>query len=569
MDSPSFLQTRGQQPLSSQTGTPSRQGRLAPAQAGPSRSSASLASKPVRPALQTVITPSASTSSGFTSTVLDKVQPSTEHDLSPVTPTDDHEELLYQKPSKQQRLGQPAPSSRFTSKSKNLSPSASSTSATTSQRCVSAPSLGTSGRLQKAPAASRSSAKRRPQNHVTAYSSPAQPLRANPSFQIDRIEGDGARSSVSTPGSTGATPIVLDSDESDVDMLAESTSPAGNPTEAENSSDTENPDSPSPKPRRPVNKARDLSSSSINPGSAVRRNRFKVPSDDSSSNEDEAPVSGCLDDPFAEDATPQVEDGEDEPTSSPTTLLEFENYRAGGHHPLREINEAIRDLLIKQSKPNKEPKGGFVYVMHCPDDASSYLKIGKTHNVPEKRFKTWSKECRLHLSPVLDPSPPSSSSCNTDAFLSYGLVESIIQREFHNQRKQYYCKHHRRRHDEWFDISSETAYHSINRWRTWLVAEQPFDKSTGKLKPYWQWKVDNLNKNYSTLDWDVWTRPIFWDKWEYSCDDYPRVVLVLKHLRRKDLRFCMMACVVSFLGYFLYDGLEGKWCFFVLSLLVV
>ncbi|PQE23713.1 hypothetical protein CJF32_00009153 [Rutstroemia sp. NJR-2017a WRK4] len=375
--------------------------------------------------------------------------------------------------------------------------------------------------------------------------------------------------------SSAATPIDLTIDESDTDMRDVSSSLAENSTEAGNTSDAEPSDSPSPRSRRPLSTASNLSSNSMNPEpaissslSAASHNRFTVPSDDSSSNDEESD-SECLADPFTEGATVQIKDEEDESVSSPSQPLEFINYRTGGHRPSRETNEAIRNTIIKQSKLNKDPKGGFVYAIHCPHDPSSYLKIGKTHKVPETRLKEWSKDCCIHLVPVPDPSPASSSPCGKDAFLSYGLVESIIQQEFHNQRKRHVCKRHKHKHNEWFDISSETAYHSINRWRTWLVVEQPFEKSTGKLKPYWQWKVDNLNKNYSTLDWDVWTQPSYWDWWEYKCDDYPRLVLLLNHMRRKDLHFCVMGCFVSCLGYFLYNGPEWKWCFFVLSLLAV
>ncbi|KAM3075449.1 hypothetical protein ACMFMG_007596 [Clarireedia jacksonii] len=493
MSSPNPSQTRGQQFLGTQTTTPSRQGRPALAQSGSPQSPGSLASTPVRPARKPIAPPfPASTNPGVTPDSgidLDKSPPSIQRDLWPVARPNIPEELLYHKPLEQQILAKSrsqytSPTGR-SSRSISFAPPASSTFATTSQRCVSAPSPDVYGKLPTSSEVLRPSWKRgRSQNQVAECS----------------------------------------------------------PLSAGNSMEGESPDSPSPRPRRRIKLVQgssiDVEPAISSSNLALSYNRSTVSSDDNSSDKEEGSVLECLDDAFVTSSAVQRKDEKYEqvdPADSCPPLLEFENYREGGHRPLRETNEAIRDLIIKKSKSNKKCKGGFIYAMQCPDDASSHLKIGKSRTVPEKRFKVWSKGCRISLSAVPDPTPSSPSLSSKNAFQFFGLVESIIHQEFHNQRRQYVCKHHNKtKHKEWFDVSPETVYHSINRWRTWLVVEEPFDKATGKLKPYWQWKVDNLNKNYSALDWDIWTRRSYWDTWEYYLYNYSFLVLALKHLKRKD-----------------------------------
>ncbi|TGO37271.1 hypothetical protein BHYA_0101g00200 [Botrytis hyacinthi] len=222
----------------------------------------------------------------------------------------------------------------------------------------------------------------------------------------------------------------------------------------------------------------------------------------------------------------------------------------------REINHAIRSLLQKPLKPHSGLTAGYIYAY-----APCHIKIGQSSRAPETRMREWSK-CRIPISKISKSvsiaSPEAPSGNGEDAFYHYALVESILFEEFYNQRKWFECEVCRnnqrgpRRHTEWLEIDASTATHAIRRWRTWVEREKPFT-SLGRLTAYWQWRVDELPKNSSSINWDDWTRPRLWEYCGFLLEQLSLHTSKLKpHFTRKDKQFWTMSCFFVFVSFFIY-----------------
>ncbi|THV55197.1 hypothetical protein BGAL_0012g00370 [Botrytis galanthina] len=193
--------------------------------------------------------------------------------------------------------------------------------------------------------------------------------------------------------------------------------------------------------------------------------------------------------------------------------------------------------------------------------APCHIKIGQSSRAPETRMREWSK-CRIPISEISKSvsiaSPESPSGNGEDAFYHYALVESILFEEFYNQRKWFECEVCRnnqrgpRRHTEWLEIDASTATHAIRRWRTWVEREKPFT-SLGRLTAYWQWRVDKLPKNSSSINWDDWTRPGLWEYCGFLLEQLSLHTSKLKpHFTRKDKQFWTMSFFFVFVSFFIY-----------------
>lgn len=227
----------------------------------------------------------------------------------------------------------------------------------------------------------------------------------------------------------------------------------------------------------------------------------------------------------------------------------------------REINHAIRSLLQKPLKPHSGLTAGYIYAFESPRYAPCHIKIGQSSRAPETRMREWSK-CRIPISKISKSvsiaSPESPSGNGEDAFYHYALVESILFEEFYNQRKWFECEVCRnnqrgpRRHTEWLEIDASTATHAIRRWRTWVEREKPFT-SLGRLTAYWQWRVDKLPKNSSSINWDDWIRPGLWEYCGFLLEQLSLHTSKLKpHFTRKDKQFWTMSFFFVFVSFFIY-----------------
>lgn len=239
---------------------------------------------------------------------------------------------------------------------------------------------------------------------------------------------------------------------------------------------------------------------------------------------------------------------------------EFNSY-GSSHKSIREINHSIQSLLQKPLKPLCDLAPGYIYAFESPDYAPFHIKIGQSSRAPEVRMREWSK-CGIPIFEVRESTSyttsRSTNGSGKDGFYHYGLVESIIFEEFHNQRKWFECRicknsqRGNKRHIEWLEIDASTATHAINRWRTWLEREKPFT-SSGRHKAYWQWRINELPKKSSNINWDDWTRPGMWEYWAFQLEQLSIYTSKLKpYIMRKDKQFWTTGCFFVFVSYLLY-----------------
>lgn len=60
----------------------------------------------------------------------------------------------------------------------------------------------------------------------------------------------------------------------------------------------------------------------------------------------------------------------------------------------------------------------------------------------------------------------------------------------------------RARHEEWFEVTEKHALEVVERWRGWLIQQQPYWMD-GKLRGIWIWKRNKLLKA-NTVDFKEW-----------------------------------------------------------------
>jgi hypothetical protein len=159
---------------------------------------------------------------------------------------------------------------------------------------------------------------------------------------------------------------------------------------------------------------------------------------------------------------------------------------------------------------------GFIYIFRSKPDAfpgSKYVKIGMTKQTPEKRIRVWGKSCKFEFIHIED--------AKDKRFLHNRAVERIIHTELYNERRKYKCnkcghKHHlelgavdaRRtptEHGEWFEITEEKALEVVNKWRDWVIKNEPY-RPDGSLRARWEWKckAGSFWMNGTEADWIAW-----------------------------------------------------------------
>ncbi|KAH7342769.1 hypothetical protein BKA65DRAFT_297237 [Rhexocercosporidium sp. MPI-PUGE-AT-0058] len=195
-----------------------------------------------------------------------------------------------------------------------------------------------------------------------------------------------------------------------------------------------------------------------------------------------------------------------------------------------EILHCLKTASKKKNKSTPNAKLGSIYVFESPEHAPHHLKVGKSNRDPMKRKGEWEK-CGVSLVEVEDT--------DRNCFDHYDIVESLLQTELQNLRRMYKCGVCGKKHNEWFEADKWTVLEVIDRWRTWIKEEQPFDEAWN-LTAYWQWRVDRAKASVSILRWDEWTRSSRGDRFHH---DY------LKPYReRKDARFRVVGMLlVAFL----------------------
>ncbi|XMA15463.1 hypothetical protein WAI453_008254 [Rhynchosporium graminicola] len=166
----------------------------------------------------------------------------------------------------------------------------------------------------------------------------------------------------------------------------------------------------------------------------------------------------------------------------------------------RSINFEILDCPVTASKKKKKEKPdarlGSIYVFESPEHASYHLKVGKSNRDPVKR-ETELEKCGIALVEFGD--------VDRNCFDHYDIMEAFLHVELQNFRRAYKCTACGRQHSEWFESDKWTVLEVVNRWPTWIKAEEPFDESW-EVTAYWQWRVGRAKVFVNDLKWADWSR---------------------------------------------------------------
>ncbi|KAG4440839.1 hypothetical protein IFR05_003652 [Cadophora sp. M221] len=195
-------------------------------------------------------------------------------------------------------------------------------------------------------------------------------------------------------------------------------------------------------------------------------------------------------------------------------------------------NEILRLIRRQKSKPASPSTliHGYVYIFKS-DEYPGHVKIGSTVKAPETRKKEWVKSCKFEAIQVTDK--------NDTAFRFCRMVEQIVHAELYNERRKFCCvrckKQHRftmaerekgtgeteldvrpTEHGEWFEISETKALEVVNKWRNWMIHQEPYKDDT-TLRSCWVWKYDMGTKwlKGTEAEWEVWRQFGRLDKLRY------------------------------------------------------
>ncbi|KAN0092234.1 T5orf172 domain containing protein [Hyaloscypha variabilis] len=185
----------------------------------------------------------------------------------------------------------------------------------------------------------------------------------------------------------------------------------------------------------------------------------------------------------------------------------------------RDLDNSWKAWTNPSSKTSKTPTvedEGYIYIFRSKPDAfpgRRYVKIGKTKQPIEKRRTQWTGKCHFEFIHVKDS--------NDKRFLHYHAVERIIHTELYNERRKYKCNNcthfHQlevgqasvqstpTEHGEWFEISEERALQVVNKWREWVIKNEPY-RHDGTLRAAWLWKcsLGSFWMNGTEEDWVLW-----------------------------------------------------------------
>ena len=161
---------------------------------------------------------------------------------------------------------------------------------------------------------------------------------------------------------------------------------------------------------------------------------------------------------------------------------------------------------------------GYIYIFKSKPDAfpgSKYVKIGMTKQTPEKRIREWRSKCKLEFEFI------HIEDAKDKRFLHNRAVERIVHTELYNERRKYKCNLCGHKHDlelgakdarrtptehgEWFEITEEKALEVVNKWRDWVIKNEPY-RPDGSLRTRWEWKCKAASfwMNGTEADWIAW-----------------------------------------------------------------
>jgi hypothetical protein len=199
-------------------------------------------------------------------------------------------------------------------------------------------------------------------------------------------------------------------------------------------------------------------------------------------------------------------------------------------------NEILRLIRRQRAKPAAVStlKHGYVYIFKS-DRFPGHVKIGSTVKAPGIRIKEWGTACNFKAIQVTDK--------NDTAFRFCRIVEQIVHAELYNEQRKFYCDRckmkHRftmaerakgtgeteldvrpTEHGGWFEISETEALKVVNKWRDWMIHQEPY-KEDATLLSCWIWKYDMGTKwmKGTEAEWEAWRQFGWLDKFRLNLYD--------------------------------------------------
>lgn len=222
-------------------------------------------------------------------------------------------------------------------------------------------------------------------------------------------------------------------------------------------------------------------------------------------------------------------------------------------------NEILRVIRRQNAKAAAASTSnhGYVYIFKS-DRFPGDVKIGSTVKAPLDRITKWGKLCNFIPFHVTDK--------NDKAFRFCRIVEQIVHAELYNERKIFICdrcnKKHRfpmvtgkkepgekelggkelgvrpTEHGEWFTISETKALEVVNKWRDWMIREEPYTEAAA-LRSRWVWKHDMGTKGMKGTEeeWEgeleVWRQFGWLDEFRFCLYDLDKWLREVSPLLQK------------------------------------
>lgn len=185
-------------------------------------------------------------------------------------------------------------------------------------------------------------------------------------------------------------------------------------------------------------------------------------------------------------------------------------------HRLDNIWKAWSDTSARLPRDPTSEDDGYIYIFRSKANifpGRRYVKIGRTKQIPEKRRRQWELKCKFEAIQVQDS--------KDKRFVHYRAVERIVHAELYNERRLYRCNECNKfhslelgegssrstptEHGEWFEISEEQALQVVNKWRDWVIDNEPY-RPDGMLRSRWVWKcaANSFWMKGTEEDWAAW-----------------------------------------------------------------
>ncbi len=257
-------------------------------------------------------------------------------------------------------------------------------------------------------------------------------------------------------------------------------------------------------------------------------------------------------------------------------------------HPIKKNNNDVKNEILRlirrqKSKPAAEStlNHGFVYIFKS-DRFPGHVKIGSTVRAPETRMKEWGTVCKFKAIQVTDQ--------NDKAFMFCRIVEQIVHAELYNEQRRFFCdscktkdgrkvKHilamakrekgageteldlRPTEHGEWFEVSETKALEVVNKWRDWMIHQEPYNKDA-MLLTFWVWKYNMGTKRMkgTEADWEAWRLVGWLDIFRYNLYEFERWLGEVSPLLQKLVNTPGSAVVLAVCVYFSVVGVNWKSC---------